>query len=79
MRPPQAHFHFIGSTMGLRRGNPLTKWLGDGLVRLDSATADHLADDVSVLEGLNHMQLLNHPRVYAILAQRLGLTEATAQ
>ena len=79
MRPPQAHFHFIGSTMGLRRGNPLTKWLGDGLVRLDSATADHLADDISVLEGLNHMQLLNHPRVYAILAQRLGLTEATAQ
>jgi pimeloyl-ACP methyl ester carboxylesterase len=45
------------------------QWLGDGLVRAGSASADELAGDVERVElaGLGHMSLLNHPRVYGVI------------
>jgi len=69
LRPPQAHFPFIGSNMGGQ--STLGRLLGDGLVRMSSATADHLADDSTEIAGLNHMQLLNHPAVYTAIAATL--------
>jgi hypothetical protein len=44
-------------------------WLGDGLVRRDSAGDRDLGGDVERVElaGLGHMSLLNHPRVYAVI------------
>lgn len=71
-RPLHSHFHFIGSSMGRGRKDLISQLVGDGLVMLDSATAGHLADDVTELEKVNHIQLLNHPQVYAAIAAKLA-------
>ncbi len=77
LRPPQAHFHFVGSVMSGH--STLGRLLGDGLVRMRSATADHLADDSTEIDGLNHIQLLNHPEVYAVIASTLDLPQTRQQ
>jgi pimeloyl-ACP methyl ester carboxylesterase len=50
------------------------RWLGDGLVRAGSASADELTGAVQRVElaGLGHMSLLNHPRVYDVIRRWLG-------
>ncbi|KQW36609.1 hypothetical protein [Rhizobacter sp. Root404] len=50
-------------------GTLVGRWLGDGLVRAGSASADELGGDVQRVElaGLGHMALLNHPRVYGVI------------
>jgi len=72
-------YHFIGSSVGLDETDWIGKVVGDGLVRLPSATARHLADaDTAVLFRAHHMQLLNHPAVLAQIEQRLGLAARKA-
>lgn len=67
-RLPGARYHFIGSSIGISASDPLGRFLGDGLVCLPSSLASELADaDTATLFGLHHMQLLNHPAVYAQL------------
>ncbi|WP_020650684.1 lipase family alpha/beta hydrolase [Solimonas variicoloris] len=80
-RPPQplpraghARYHFIGSSLGLDARDWRGRCFGDGLVRLPSALAHELADaDTAVLFGRHHLQLLNDPDVYRLLASTLGL------
>lgn len=57
---------FIGANLTRNADHPLGHILGDGLVTLGSATAPYLMGDVDAvrLGGLNHMALLNDPRVY---------------
>jgi len=75
-----ARYHFIGSSIGLDESDWIGKVLGDGLVKLPSATARHLADaDTAVLFRAHHMQLLNHPAIYTQIAQRLGLKATAAK
>jgi len=70
---PNARYHFIGASIGQDERDIRGRVLGDGLVRLPSATARRLADtDTAALFGLHHMQLLNHPAVYRELRERLG-------
>jgi pimeloyl-ACP methyl ester carboxylesterase len=47
---------------------------GDGLVRAGSAADEGAPGDVQRVElaGLGHMNLLNHPRVYAVMREWLG-------
>ncbi len=71
-RLPQARYHFIGSTLGTTESDPISQVIGDGLVRLPSAKAHHLADaDTATLFRMSHMRLLNHPLVYAHLLDAL--------
>lgn len=73
-RLPQIRYHFIGSSFGLDEQDLVGRVLGDGLVLLPSATARHLADaDTAVLYRAHHMSLLNHPVIWAQIAQRLGV------
>jgi pimeloyl-ACP methyl ester carboxylesterase len=60
-------FGTLGDEVGI--GPLVGHWLGDGLVRAGSASADELAGDVERVElaGLGHMALLNHPRVYTVI------------
>jgi hypothetical protein len=77
-RPPHSHFHFIGSSMGRGRAGLISQLVGDGLVRLDSATPGDVADDITEIAQANHLQLLNHPQVFAAIASKLGLAPASA-
>lgn len=65
-RPAHVRIGFIGSVLGPRLDSALAYVVGDGLVRLDSATARQLADaDVAAVSGRHHLRLLNDPQVYA--------------
>ena len=63
---PGVALRFIGANLAKNADHPLGHILGDGLVTLGSATAPHLRGDVDAIKlgGLNHMALLNDPRVY---------------
>lgn len=78
---PKARYHFIGATMGETPNDPRGLLLGDGLVRPASAAGRHrnpkhqlpVQDgDGHILCQLHHMQLLNHPEVYAHLERWLA-------
>ncbi|MEQ1440591.1 alpha/beta hydrolase [Fontimonas sp. SYSU GA230001] len=72
-RLPWARHHFIGSSIGVSADDPLGRFAGDGLVRLPSSVAVELADaDAATLFRLHHMQLLNHPEVYARIRAALN-------
>lgn len=72
-RAPGARYHFIGSSLGLSERDPLGRFLGDGLVRLPSSLAAELADaHTASLFRINHMRLLNHPEVYALLREAVA-------
>jgi pimeloyl-ACP methyl ester carboxylesterase len=65
---PGVRYRFLGTCLTRDPEHPVTRMLGDGLVRLPSS----LALDVAGAEGamhaqLDHMHLLNHPDVYAQL------------
>jgi hypothetical protein len=68
---PDATFYFIAATISRSAGDPLGTLVGDLLVRVPSASGAGRrrripfgADDGRRLDGLNHLDLLNHPAVY---------------
>ncbi|MBV9099160.1 MAG: hypothetical protein JO079_13995 [Frankiaceae bacterium] len=74
-----AEHYFIGATIGARHDTPVAKILGDALVPFASASGSNgtrtLGLDVDRgrhLGGLHHFDLLNHPRVYAVLRDWLA-------
>ncbi|MDC0670553.1 esterase/lipase family protein [Nannocystis radixulma] len=69
--PAGARYHFVAGT--LRGAGPVLGWaLGDGLVRLGSATLRGGPRIRRVrFDGLHHVHLLNHPRVFAYLEATL--------
>jgi pimeloyl-ACP methyl ester carboxylesterase len=78
-RLPTVRYHFIGSSIGAHAEDWLGHAIGDGLVKLPSATARELADaDTATLFRAHHMQLLNHPAIAAQIEQRLA-TAPTSQ
>jgi pimeloyl-ACP methyl ester carboxylesterase len=72
--PFHAGARSLGATVTSDRDHPVARVLGDLLVLIDSATG---ADGVHV-GGLNHFQLLNHPRVYAQLREWLQSAASTS-
>lgn len=70
--PAGARYHFVAGS--LRGAGPVLGWaLGDGLVRLGSATLRGGPRVRRVcFDGLHHVQLLNHPRVFAYLETALA-------
>lgn len=76
-RLESVRYHFIGSSIGADENDLIGKVIGDGLVKLPSATARELANaDTAVLFKAHHMQLLNHPAIYSQIAERLGVAKA---
>ncbi|MDQ1747691.1 MAG: hypothetical protein QOD07_1954 [Frankiaceae bacterium] len=72
------HF-FVGATLGQRHDTRVARILGDALVPFASASGTDgsraLGLDVDRgrhLGGLHHFDLLNHPRVYAVLREWLA-------
>ena len=63
---PDIAWRFIGGSLTEDPDNPLGKILGDGLVTPGSATAHELEGNVQSIRlgAVNHMGLLNDPRVY---------------
>lgn len=70
--PATARYHFLAGT--LRGAGPVLGWaVGDGLVRVGSATLWGRPRVRRVrFDGLHHVHLLNHPRVYAYLEAALA-------
>lgn len=74
---PGVRYRFLGSTLTRDPSHPVTRVLGDGLVRLPSSLALEVAGAEGAVGGpLDHMRLLNHPEVYARL--RCWLEESAA-
>lgn len=74
---PGVRYRFLGTCLTQDPEHPLTRAIGDGLVRLPSS----LATDVAGAEGamraqLHHLRLLNHPDVYAQLRGWLAETDS---
>jgi pimeloyl-ACP methyl ester carboxylesterase len=74
-----AEHYFVGATIGARHDTPVARILGDALVPFASASGTGprrtLGLDVDRgrhLGGLHHFDLLNHPRVYAVLREWLA-------
>lgn len=79
---PGVRYRFFGCALNDSLDHPLTKAVGDGLVRVPSSMATELADADGVLRlKLHHLRLLNHPDVYAQLrawlAERRGCAEVS--
>lgn len=75
---PHAAFYFVAATV-LRDATLATEWLGDLLVNLPSASGRGARRQVPFapgngahLGGLHHLDLLNHPEVYAHLGRWLS-------
>lgn len=79
--PGRVRFHAVAATLCSRPGTIADRLVGDGLVPLDSALGRH-ADPSRTLAiprgrqwvgyGLGHLDLLNHPEVYARLREWLA-------
>jgi pimeloyl-ACP methyl ester carboxylesterase len=74
-----AEHYYVGATLGRRTDTVAARVLGDALVPWSSASGAgprrRLALDVDRgrhLAGLHHFDLLNHPRVYAVLEEWLA-------
>jgi pimeloyl-ACP methyl ester carboxylesterase len=68
---PSATYYYVGATVARDKDSPLGRMIGDVLVQFPSASGDgplrKLAFEIDHglhLGGVNHLQLLNHPRVY---------------
>ena len=68
---PSATYYYVGATVAREKDSPLGRVIGDALVQFPSASGDgplrKLAFEIDHglhLGGVNHLQLLNHPRVY---------------
>ena len=75
---PSATYYYVGATVARDKDSPLGRIVGDVLVQFPSASGDgplrRLAFEIEHgmhLGGANHLQLLNHPRVYAQLVRWL--------
>jgi pimeloyl-ACP methyl ester carboxylesterase len=69
---PVAYRHVSGS-LRARRGGPLARVLGDGLVPAESAApADAVRGGTAHVDGVGHLRLLNEPRVYAQIERWLA-------
>jgi hypothetical protein len=73
-----ADHYFIGATLGRRHDTPVARVLGDALVPFASASGTGRSRTLGLevdrgrhLGGLHHFDLLNHPRVYAVLREWL--------
>ena len=71
---PSATYYYVGATVARDKDSRLGRLIGDVLVQFPSASGDgalrKLAFEIDHglhLGGANHLQLLNHPRVYAQL------------
>ena len=72
---PSATYYYVGATVARDKDSPLGRIIGDVLVQFPSASGDgplrKLAFEIDHglhLGGVNHLQLLNHPRVYEQMA-----------
>ena len=80
---PNAHYYFVGATIGQDPAGLAGRVLGDLLVRLPSASGDGRhrripfeIDHGHHLTGVNHFDLLNHRAVYDQLHQWLAATRS---
>lgn len=65
---PGVRYRFLGTCLTRDPEHPVTRMIGDGLVRLPSSLAlDVAGADGAMRAQLDHMRLLNHPEVYAQL------------
>lgn len=66
----RARYHFVGASLG----PPAVGWaVGDGMVRLGSATARKAPQvETTVIPGVNHLAMMNHPAVWAVIERALG-------
>jgi hypothetical protein len=77
---PSVRHHFIGATVAGPADGIVGRIVGDFLVPTTSATGrrSRVPEDPvpshaqTVLEGLHHLDLVSHPRVYAQLRSALG-------
>ena len=60
---------YLAACVGPTVEHPFTRWLGDGVVSLESATARDIAGDLrcATIASLHHVNMLQEPRVYAQL------------
>jgi len=85
--PKRTQCYAIAATTGNRSGDLSDRVLGDGLVPVDSALGRH-ADARLALSipdsrqwigyGMNHLDLLGHPEVYAVIKRWLSVRLARA-
>jgi pimeloyl-ACP methyl ester carboxylesterase len=75
---PTATYCYVGATVARDKDSPFGRLLGDVLVQFPSASGDgplrKLAFEIDHgmhVGGANHLQLLNHPRVYEQLVRWL--------
>ena len=65
---PGLRYRFLGTCLHEDPDHPLSRLLGDGLVQVPSSLATDIAGaDGALRVALHHLQLLNHPDVYARL------------
>lgn len=75
---PGVQYRFFGTCLNRDPEHPVSRALGDGLVRVPSSLARDVAGADSALRvQMNHLRLLNHPDVYAQLLRwsRVGATQ----
>jgi pimeloyl-ACP methyl ester carboxylesterase len=82
---PTATYCYVGATVAREKDSPFARLVGDMLVQFPSASGDgpmrKLAFEIDHglhLGGVNHLQLLNHPRVYEQLVRWLRPSPARA-
>lgn len=75
---PNAHYLLVSATVTRSSAHPVGRWLGDALVRQDSAYGTARGEElfpgaeVLHLPRTDHMRMLNHPEVHRALRERLG-------
>ncbi|HEX4872330.1 MAG TPA: hypothetical protein VFV27_08460 [Nevskiaceae bacterium] len=76
--PQGVRYRHLGAQLGGHPAHPLGRLFGDGLVPLSSSLPPRQPPDAAAFCGLHHLQLLNHPQVWAQLAHWLDLPPALA-
>jgi pimeloyl-ACP methyl ester carboxylesterase len=76
---PTVTYCFVASTLTRDPNHPVSVLLGDVLVRLPSAAGWHKEDARqipfhrgSILGGIHHLELMNHPEVYDVIRKWLS-------
>ena len=73
---PHADHYVVSAALSKDEGSPAARLFGDLLVQPASARANLPVDHVRHLGGLNHFDLLNHPRVYEAMRSWLERSAA---
>ena len=77
---PGVKYRFMGTCLTRSPEHPVSRVIGDGLVPVPSSLAIDVADAQGSLRvALHHMQLLNHPDVYAQILRWLSPSPAAMQ